>query len=86
MDPRSNPYLAHMYEDGQQTDGARQSEPLLDGANNSAFAGFKRHNTTAPMARQAEDSKVNPFNGKSVSNKYFSILETRRDLPVHAQR
>ena len=75
-----------MYEDGQQTDGAGLSEPLADGANNSVLKGFKRHSTTASMAREAEDSKINPFNGKSVSKKYFSILETRRDLPVHAQR
>ncbi|KAJ5488921.1 Pre-mRNA-splicing factor ATP-dependent RNA helicase PRP43 [Penicillium diatomitis] len=73
-DPRENPYLAHMYED---TDGADQS---------SALAKFKRHQTTASLAMKAEDGEVNPFSGKPFSTKYFSILKTRRDLPVHAQR
>ncbi|KAF7716622.1 DEAH box Pre-mRNA-splicing factor ATP-dependent RNA helicase, PRP43 subfamily [Penicillium ucsense] len=73
-DPRENPYLAHMYED---TDGADQS---------SALAKFKRHQTTASLAMKAEDGETNPFSGKPFSTKYFSILKTRRDLPVHAQR
>lgn len=78
MDPRSNPYLAHMYEN--ETNG-------VDGAGEgSALAGFQRHKTTAAMAKKAEDSSLNPFNGRQASSKYFSILKTRRDLPVHAQR
>ena len=73
-DPKDNPYLAHMYEG---TNGADKS---------SALAKFKRHQTTAAMAKKAEDGDVNPFSGNPVSSKYFSILKTRRDLPVHAQR
>ena len=81
-DPRDNPYLAHMYEDEQQTNG---SQSWTDGTQ-GVLADFKRHRTTAAMAKMAEDSKINPFNGKSATQKYFSILQTRRDLPVHAQR
>lgn len=73
-DPRDNPYLAHMYEGAN---GADQ---------NSALAKFKRHQTTAALAKKAEDGDVNPFNGRPFSSKYFSILHSRRDLPVHAQR
>lgn len=82
LDPRDNPYLAHMYADEQQTNG---SQSWTDGSQ-SILAGFKRHSTTAAMAKKAEDSKINPFNGKPMSERYFSILKTRRDLPVHAQR
>ncbi|KAJ5656413.1 hypothetical protein N7507_008363 [Penicillium longicatenatum] len=73
-DPKDNPYLAHMYED---TNGADK---------NSALAKFKRHQTTAALAKKAEDGEFNPFSGQPFSSKYFSILKTRRDLPVHQQR
>ncbi|GLI72666.1 DEAH-box ATP-dependent RNA helicase prp43 [Penicillium ochrochloron] len=73
-DPKDNPYLAHLYED---TNGADKS---------SALAKFKRHQTTAALAKKAEDGDVNPFSGQPFSTKYFSILKSRRDLPVHAQR
>lgn len=73
-DPRDNPYLAHMYED---TNGAEE---------NSVLAKFKRHQTTAALAKKVEDGDVNPFSGRPYSTKYFSILHGRRDLPVHAQR
>ena len=53
---------------------------------NPAYGKLKRHRTTAKLAKDVEDGEVNPFNGRPFSNKYFSILETRRDLPVHAQR
>ncbi|KAJ9209668.1 hypothetical protein DTO166G4_8712 [Paecilomyces variotii] len=81
MDPRNNPYLAHMYAD--ETNGKAQT--WTDGSE-GPFAKFKRHQTTAAMAQKAEDGEINPFNGKPFSKKYFSILKTRRDLPVHAQR
>lgn len=45
-----------------------------------------RHSTTATMANKAEDGPNNPFNGQPLSSRYFSILKTRRNLPVHAQR
>lgn len=48
--------------------------------------GFKRRKTTAEQAEKVEDGKINPFNDQPFSDKYFKILKTRRDLPVHAQR
>ncbi|CAI7627179.1 unnamed protein product [Penicillium pancosmium] len=74
-DPKDNPYLAHMYEDNHSKADS-----------SSAFAKFKRHQTTAALAKKAEDGDVNPFNGQPFSSKYFSILKARRDLPVHQQR
>ncbi|PYI11176.1 pre-mRNA splicing factor ATP-dependent RNA helicase PRP43 [Aspergillus sclerotiicarbonarius CBS 121057] len=79
-DPKDNPYLAHMYEDNSNswTDGATDLHP--------AFGKIKRHQTTAASAQKVEDGDINPFNGQPFSSKYVSILKTRRDLPVHAQR
>ncbi|PWY95826.1 pre-mRNA splicing factor ATP-dependent RNA helicase Prp43 [Aspergillus sclerotioniger CBS 115572] len=81
-DPKDNPYLAHMYESSTNsnswTDGAADLHP--------AFGKIKRHQTTAAIAKKVEDGDVNPFNGQPFSSKYVSILQTRRDLPVHAQR
>lgn len=76
-DPKDNPYLAHMYEDGSADGALSQS---------SAFAKVKRHRTTAAQAQKIEDGDINPFNERPFSSKYFSILKGRRDLPVHAQR
>lgn len=76
MDPKANPYLAHMY-DNDDSNGA---------ANGSALSKFRRHKTTCEDAQKAEDGPNNPFTGQPLSNKYFGILKTRRDLPVHAQR
>ena len=76
-DPKTNPYLAHMYDNSENTNGVMDDSPL---------AAFKRHRSTSAMAKKAEDASVNPFNGNRLSDKYFSILKTRRDLPVRAQR
>lgn len=76
MDPRANPYLAHMY---PEENGSQSSQ-------NGPFASFTRHQTTAALAAKAEDGDVNPFNDRPFSSKYMSILKTRRNLPVHAQR
>ncbi|EKV10433.1 Pre-mRNA splicing factor RNA helicase (Prp43), putative [Penicillium digitatum] len=73
-DPKNNPYLAHMYENSNGS------------SDNAALAKFKRHQTTAAMAKKVEDGDINPFSGRPFSSKYFSILKTRRDLPVHTQR
>lgn len=73
-DPKNNPYLAHMYEESNGSD------------KHTALAKFKRHQTTAAMAKKAEDGDVNPFSGRPFSSKYFSIMKGRRDLPVHQQR
>ena len=77
MDPRANPYLAHMYE---PADGD------ANGAGDKGLKKLKRHQTTAADAKKLEDGEINPFNQQPYSTKYFSILEGRRDLPVHAQR
>jgi hypothetical protein len=77
-DPRDNPYLAHMYADESRSDGTLDKD--------SPFAKVKRHQTTAAQAKKIEDGDLNPFNNQPFSSKYFSILQTRRDLPVHAQR
>lgn len=76
MDPRNNPYLAHMY---SEKNGDESSY-------SGAFAKFKRHQTTAALAQEAEDADCNPFNDRPFSSTYFSILKTRRNLPVHQQR
>ncbi|KAM5477969.1 DEAH-box ATP-dependent RNA helicase prp43 [Microsporum canis] len=76
-DPRSNPYLAHMYENEDVSNGTNRESPL---------AGFRRHETTAEMANEVESGGVNPFTGNQFSSRYVSILKTRRDLPVHQQR
>jgi pre-mRNA-splicing factor ATP-dependent RNA helicase DHX15/PRP43 len=79
LDPASNPYLAHMYEDeGRNGYG--------NGSSSSALSKLKRHATTAKQAHVAEDGPENPFNGQPLSQQYFNILKTRRDLPVHKQR
>jgi pre-mRNA-splicing factor ATP-dependent RNA helicase DHX15/PRP43 len=73
-DPSYNPYLAHMYEENG------------NGSSKRGLSHFKRHETTAQQAHYAESGPDNPFNGAPLSNQYFNILRTRRDLPVHKQR
>lgn len=50
------------------------------------FKGLTRHQTTAEQAQKLENGPKNPFTGHDFTTKYFDILKTRRDLPVHAQR
>ena len=75
-----NPYLAHMYQDADATAGNGELSP------DSPFANFKRRRTTAVQASKVEDLSTNAFTGKEHTQKYFQILQTRRDLPVHKQR
>lgn len=83
MNPQDNPYLSHWY-DNESNGHANgfSTPPHADGA----LAKFQRHQTTAALARTAEDGKTNPFTGRPLSDRYVSILRTRRNLPVHAQR
>jgi hypothetical protein len=74
--PKYNPYLAHM----------DQYENYEDGYQSLALDGLKRRQTTAKQAAKAEDEPVNPWTGRAHTQKYFDILRTRRDLPVHKQR
>ena len=89
MDPASNPYLAHMYENGDDSYGngygARNGD-RNGTSSRSGLSNFQRHQTTAAQAHEAEDGPSNPFNNSPLSNQYFNILKTRRDLPVHKQR
>jgi pre-mRNA-splicing factor ATP-dependent RNA helicase DHX15/PRP43 len=80
LDPASNPYLAHMYTNGDG--GSRNGSKY----GSSPIAHFKRFKTTAEQAHAAEDGPENPFNAAPLSDTYFSILKVRRDLPVHKQR
>ena len=80
FDPSKNPYLKHMYE--EEPYGNEYS----NGESGAGFKNFVRHETTASQAHIAEDGPLNPFNNKPFSQRYFNILKTRRDLPVHKQR
>ena len=91
MDPKANPYLAHMYEENPNENGYSNGygggKSRTNGTSQGVtLAKFPRHSTTAKMARTAEDGPNNPFSGQPLSKQYFDILKTRRDLPVHAQR
>jgi pre-mRNA-splicing factor ATP-dependent RNA helicase DHX15/PRP43 len=82
MDPSQNPYLAHMYEEDIGSAGR-----LGKGGNTGSILNtFRRHQTTTKQANKAEDGPLNPFNGNELSNQYFKILKTRRNLPIHQQR
>lgn len=81
-DPASNPYLAHM----NHNEDNGYSNGRSNGGASDGLTHFKRHQTTAQLAAKAEDGPSNPFNGKNLSERYFGILKTRRNLPVHAQR
>lgn len=80
-------------EDGSKDAGSQTSNPLVINLDNQPqyplskeLTGFVKHETTAAQAEKVEDGKINPFNEREFSQKYFDILKTRRDLPVHAQR
>lgn len=94
MDPKENPYLAHMYAEDEVDDTSygsgysfgKPSGKMPGRGSSSALAKFPRHQTNSAMARKVEDGPNNPFNGNPLSKEYFNILKTRRNLPVHAQR
>lgn len=94
LNPRANPYLAHHYEeessqnldDGYQNGYSRETNKANGLSNASSIVRFPKHQTSAVMASKAEDGPNNPFNGQPLSKSYFSILKTRRNLPVHVQR
>ena len=96
-DPRSNPYLAHMYEEKEEDEGDVGYNGYSNGygkgtsrtngvSDSSTLARLPRHKTTAAMATNAENGPNNPFSGQPLSKQYFNILKTRRNLPVHQQR
>ena len=69
-----NPYLAHMQQDG------------IDSDSSSPLSALTCRQTTAKEASKIEDLPTNAFTGREHTQKYFQILQTRRDLPVHKQR
>jgi len=94
-DPKSNPYLAHMYKEEDEeevgyngySNGYGKGTIRTNGVSDSStLARLPRHKTTATMATNAENGPNNPFSGQPLSKQYFNILKTRRNLPVHQQR
>lgn len=73
-----NPYLAHHY-NGENGSAVKSSGW-------PAFDGIVRHETTAQTASKLEDADNSPWTGEPHSQKYFRILQGRRDLPVHKHR
>ncbi|KAF2495810.1 P-loop containing nucleoside triphosphate hydrolase protein [Lophium mytilinum] len=71
-DPSKNPYLQHRYP--QATGGGGRLDNSM------------RHKTTTKATEALENGPNNPFTGSKFSQRYMGILQTRRDLPVHAQR
>ena len=91
VDPKSNPYLAHMYEEDEGYNGYSNGYGKTLNRTNKVsedltLARLPRHRTTAAMAKKAEDGPANAFTGMPLSSRYFDILKTRRNLPVHSQR
>ena len=90
MEPSKNPYLAHMYENGNGASNGYTNgydAGYRHGSrHDSGLAGLPRHESTAAQAQKAEDGPNNPFNGAPLSQKYFDILKVRRNLPVRNQR
>jgi pre-mRNA-splicing factor ATP-dependent RNA helicase DHX15/PRP43 len=85
VDPRNNPYLQHMY--GGDSNGVSSgSGKHRSNDEESPFDSMERHKSTVQEANLAEDGPLNPFTGKQLSDQYFGILRTRRNLPVHSQR
>lgn len=75
QEEKFNPYLAHM-----------QQENGFDAEGSSPLAALKRRQTTAKQAAKIEDLSTNAFTEREHTQKYFQILQTRRDLPVSKQR
>ncbi|KAK4998496.1 DEAH-box ATP-dependent RNA helicase prp43 [Elasticomyces elasticus] len=96
LNAATNPYLAHMYDGGENGNeygnGYSNGYPAdhkaaTNGAQHStSLASFTRHATTSKDATAAENGPNNPVNGNQLSQRYFGILKTRRTLPVHVQR
>lgn len=84
LDPRNNPYLAHMYE--EQSNGHKSGTVTPPTRTGTPLDKMDRHKSTAKQAQAAEDGDTNPFTGRPFSERYVSILKTRRNLPVHVQR
>ena len=73
-----------MYED--QSNGHSNGSVTPPTRTGTPLDNMDRHKSTAKQAQMAEDGDTNPFTGRTFSDRYISILKSRRDLPVHAQR
>lgn len=82
VDPRNNPYLAHMYEG--QSNGYSSGTVTPPTRTGTPLDKMERHKSTSKQAQAAEDGDINPFTGRPFSERYISILKTRRNLPVHS--
>ena len=58
----------------------------LEPDESNPLASLERRNTTAAAVEKIENLSHNAFTNREHSQKYFQILQTRRDLPVHKQR
>ncbi|CAI6097029.1 unnamed protein product [Clonostachys chloroleuca] len=58
----------------------------MNPSSDSPFSGMTRRQVTAEQISKVEDLSTNAFTGVEHTQKYFQILRTRRDLPVHKQR
>jgi len=58
----------------------------LEPDESNPLASLERRNTTAAAVEKIENLSHNVFTHREHSQKYFQILQTRRDLPVHKQR
>ena len=90
---KPNPYLAHdeQYMAEQQEQQQTQMYSRARNGGNMAresdlLAKLERRQTTSSQATALEDGQINPWTQKAHSQKYFGILEKRRDLPVSQQR
>jgi pre-mRNA-splicing factor ATP-dependent RNA helicase DHX15/PRP43 len=86
LDPKANPYLAHLYDEEVGYANGFSNGDSGKKSKSDPLSGLTRHQTTAEQASVAEDGPDNPFTGRLLSKRYFDILKTRRNLPVHAQR
>lgn len=84
FDP-NNPYEAHHFENPYENGNSKRNG-YSNGGTVTSLSNFKRHATTAEQANTAEEGPNNPFNNVPLSDRYFDIWKTRKDLPVHKQR
>ncbi|ORY85736.1 putative pre-mRNA splicing factor RNA helicase [Protomyces lactucae-debilis] len=89
MAERSHKKTKTAPEDGQINMSAEDGRRRTGGnmaAESDLLAKLERRQTTAEQATELENGPINPWTDKPLSNKYFGILEKRRDLPVAQQR
>lgn len=83
--PKENPYLAHLEPSQRMTGG--DAAAASSSSTSDALTGFLPHKVTANQILKALEAPLNPFTptARPYSQKYKSILEKRKKLPVFAQ-